>query len=229
VAGQLATDFSGQLCFKGGFVLRHAMGQQRLSKDIDATRVAPPRHRLDAQQVARSIRQSAGDLYRITVGEAATDSGSSLDFDGIRFRGPCGTRGDIAVEVSYREDVALEPVAGQIGKPFYEPFSIPVMQVTEIVAEKLRTLAQRVRPTDLSDLAFLLQLPTADIDHDRVRRLVPAKFELVKDGNYRARIRTNIERMASDYERIVRSLAPDAPEYSAASRAVLRHLGHWFE
>src|SRR5258708_2006475 len=90
VAARLALDFPGQLCFKGGFVLRHALGQQRLSKDIDATRTAPPMHQLDRNEVAASIRQSARDLYRVRVGEAATDSGSSLDFDSIRFEGPCG-------------------------------------------------------------------------------------------------------------------------------------------
>jgi predicted nucleotidyltransferase component of viral defense system len=229
VAAQLAADFPGQLCFKGGFVLRHVLRQSRLSKDIDATRTAPPRHRLAAPDVAASIQQSARDLYRIKVGEAATDSGTSLDFDRIHFEGPCGTRGDIAVEVSYREAVQLDPINGTIGAPFYEPFTIPVLQSSEIVAEKLRTLVQRFRPTDLSDLAHLLKVAALDIDHDQVRDLVPVKFQLVKEGNHRARIRANIERMKPEYERAVRSVAPDAPDFDIAARAVLGNLNHWFD
>jgi predicted nucleotidyltransferase component of viral defense system len=197
------------------------MGQQRLSKDIDATRTAPPMHQLDSRHVASSIQQSAR--------EVATDSGSSLDFDSIRFEGPCGTRGDIAVEVSYREAVVLDPLLPSIGSPFYEPFAIPVMQPAEMVAEKLRTLAQRHRPTDLSDLAFLIESPDQIIEPDSVRQLVPVKFQLVRDGNHLARIRDNITNMAADYESAVRSVAPDAPDYEHAARVVLRSLKRWFD
>lgn len=56
-------------------------------------------------------------------------------------------------------------------------FPVPVMQLDEIVAEKLRALAQRDRPTDLSDLAMVLGRDS--IDERRVRRLVALKFELV--------------------------------------------------
>lgn len=42
LAGELSEAFPGQLVFKGGFVLRHAHGHLRFSKDIDATRHAPP-------------------------------------------------------------------------------------------------------------------------------------------------------------------------------------------
>ncbi len=65
----------------------------------------------------------------------ATDSGRSLDFDSIGYRGPIGTD-TVAVDVSYREDVVLAPFIASIGEPYYGPFEIPVLQLDEIVSEK---------------------------------------------------------------------------------------------
>lgn len=59
LAGQLSATFPGQLVFKGGFVLRHAHGHLRFSKDIDATRHAPPAHTLEADEVATAIRDAS--------------------------------------------------------------------------------------------------------------------------------------------------------------------------
>ena len=223
VAAQLHGDFPGALCFKGGFVLRHVHGQTRLSQDIDATRLAPPRHKFDADDVKRSIERAGSKLFRVRVGDPETDSARSLDFSKISYRGPLGP-GKIAVEVSYREELVLEPVIAEIGLPFFEPFAVPVMAPDEIVAEKLRTLAQRRRPTDLSDLAFLLT--TAEIDDGRVRTVFPHKFEpgIVKPGDHEQRIRESINAMRSAYDATVPAVAPDALPYADASGVVLARL-----
>src|SRR5579859_1866537 len=109
IAAQLQDDFPGQLCFKGGFVLRHAYGTPRLSFDIDATRREPSYHKFDADDVAQSIRVAGKPLYNIPAITPATNSKNSLDFDAVTFTGPI-SRGRVAVEVSYRESICLEPI-----------------------------------------------------------------------------------------------------------------------
>jgi predicted nucleotidyltransferase component of viral defense system len=223
IAAQLEDDFSGAFCFKGGFVLRHVHGQNRLSVDLDATRHAPPRHKLDAAEVSASIRRAGHSLFRVRVNEPQTDSGNSLDFDRVLYKGPLGT-GAVAVEVSYREAVVLEPVRASIGPPFFDPFEVPVMAPDEIVAEKLRTLAQRRRPTDLSDIAFLLS--TAPIDTSVVRTVAAAKFEpgLVQPGDHATRITSNVQAMAAEYDATIHALAPDSPSHADATTLLLKHL-----
>lgn len=225
IAAGLVADYGDALCFKGGFVLRHVHGHQRFSKDIDATRINPPRNKLDAADVAGTIR-GAGirNLMTFAPGAPRTDSGRSLDFDRITFRGPLGT-GSVSVEVSYREDVVEPPDMVKIGEPYFEPFVVPVMQLDEIVAEKLRALAQRDRPTDLSDLAMILS--AGQIDDARVRKLAAVKFELVKQGDVGARIEDTIERLGAQYDAAVGAVAPDAPSYADAREAVLRKLSVW--
>ena len=68
------------------------------------------------------------------------------------------------------------------------------MQLDEIAAEKLRALAQRQRPTDLSDLAMILR--DNEIDKQQVRELATKKFELVKPGDRQSRIENNIQPLA---------------------------------
>jgi predicted nucleotidyltransferase component of viral defense system len=227
IAGNLAEAFPGSLCFKGGFVLRHVHGQLRMSKDVDATRVAPPKHKLEAKLVAKVIVSSARDLYQVRVPEPATDSGVSLDFDNVKYQGPCGGSGKVAVELSYREGVVLEPAPALIGPPFYEPFEIPVLQPQEIVAEKLRAIAQRLRPTDLSDIAFLVLERKTVFEREVMRKLVREKFRIV-GGNHLQRIRQNVSRLETEYESTVRAVAPEAADYADAAAATLRHLDDWF-
>lgn len=221
-AAGLVADYGGALCFKGGFVLRHVHGYERFSKDIDATRINPPKNKLDAVEVAAAItRAGLRNLMTLRPGIPRTDSGRSLDFDRVSYAGPLGS-GFISVEVSYREDVVLEPDLVEVGEPYYEPFRLPVMQLDEIVAEKLRALAQRDRPTDLSDLAMILSVNP--VDEQQVRELVAVKFELVKQGNAYARIEETITRLSASYNANVAAVAPDAPDYASARQVVLGRL-----
>jgi predicted nucleotidyltransferase component of viral defense system len=222
VAAGLVRVYGESLCFKGGFVLRHVYGHERFSKDLDATRINPPKHKLDAAEVRDAIRSaSVKNLLTFNPAAPASDSGRSLDFDSIGYRGPLGEN-TIAFEVSYREDVILPPFIASIGEPYYKPFEIPVLHLDEIVAEKLRTLAQRSRPTDLSDLAMVIG--RHEIDDRRVRQLAEKKFELVKDGNVIDRIIDRIHTMESDYDAAIAAVAPDAPSYAEAKKLVMSRL-----
>lgn len=222
VAARLVDSLGSELCFKGGFVLRHVHGHERFSKDIDATRVNPPKNKLDAEVVRAEIEAaSMSNLLTVRAEPPATDSKRGLDFDRVTFRGPVG-QGSIAIEVSYREDVILGPVWTEVGPPYYEPFGLPVMRLEEIVAEKLRTLVQRQRPTDLADLAQILT--ENKIDTGTVAQLADQKFRLVKQGNRLKRIQENVVAIGAEYESAVRAVAPDAPDYVTARDRVVSAL-----
>jgi predicted nucleotidyltransferase component of viral defense system len=224
VAAHLLDQFPGQLCFKGGFVLRHVRGSGRFSADLDATRTNPPKHKIAASEIAEAMRRATDEpILRIDPGVPATDSQHSLDFDRIAFHTP-GHHGHIAVEISYREAVADNPDWAAIGPPYYAEFQIPVLTLEETVAEKLRTLLQRQRPTDLSDLALILEQYGDRLDRAHVRRLALTKFGLVKQGDRRARIEANAQALGATYEQTVPGLAPDALPFADAQALLLDAL-----
>jgi predicted nucleotidyltransferase component of viral defense system len=222
VTAQLAASFPGQLVFKGGFVLRHVHGIARFSKDVDATRTAPPRHKLDAGDVAEAIRQaSIGDQIRFApAAQPATDSARSLDFDHVAVSGALLPPTDVQVEISYREAVVEAPQRALIGAPFYEDFEILALAPQEMAAEKLRTLAQRTRPTDLADLAALLS--RRDVRDDDIARIAVEKFKAVKPGleNRARRVERNLQAIGADYDAVVPGLFPSALPYREALDAV---------
>ncbi|MHB1808595.1 MAG: nucleotidyl transferase AbiEii/AbiGii toxin family protein [Solirubrobacteraceae bacterium] len=224
VAAHLIDRFPGQLCFKGGFVLRHVRGHARFSGDLDATRTNPPKHKIAAPEIAEAMRRASDEpMLRIDPGVPATDSQNSLDFDQIAFHTPHHD-GQIAVEISYREAVVDEPTWADVGPPYYASFQIPVLTLEETVAEKLRTLLQRQRPTDLSDLALILRDHGGQLDRRHIRKLAVAKFALVKQGNRRGRIEANVEEMHATYEQTIPGLAPDAPPFAEAQKLILDAL-----
>jgi predicted nucleotidyltransferase component of viral defense system len=224
VAAHLVDQFPGQLCFKGGFVLRHVRGSGRFSADLDATRTNPPKHKIAASEIAETMRRATDEpMLRIEPGTPSTDSQHSLDFDRITFHTPHHD-GHIAVEISYREAVADEPEWAAIGPPYYAQFQIPVLTLEETVAEKLRTLLQRQRPTDLSDLALILSEYGDQLDRAHARRLARLKFELVKQGDRRARIVANVETVRVTYEQTIPGLVPDAPSFPDAQKLILDAL-----
>ena len=222
LAGELANAYPGQLVFKGGFVLRHGYGHLRFSRDVDATRHDPPVHKLDAAAVAETIaRASISHVIQFSPAAPATDSARSLDFDAIRVSSALFRTTSVQVEVSYREAVLGAPVPKWIGGPFYEPFEVLTMEPEEMAAEKIRTLAQRQRATDLADLAVLLVSLSAAAD-ERIARYVAVKFEHVKQGraNRTDRILATIEELAETYDAAVPRLFHGAPDYRTAKAAV---------
>ena len=229
IAGELAEQFPDALCFKGGFVLRHVFGLARTSRDVDATRHEPPKHKFEAEDVAGAIREAARrGNFQVDVPAPATDSARSLDFDGISYKGMISSS-TVDVEVSYREEVQLDPVPVKIGPPFYEEFEIPAMAAAEIVAEKLRTLAQRQKPSDLDDLAQLIDRHAEQIEDRLVATVVPVKFApgLVRDGDHRQRILDNIEAMRPGYEAAVRAVSDEPIPHEDALRLVKKKLPIW--
>ena len=178
--------------------------------------------KLDAVDVAESIRgASIGDTVRFQPREPpATDSANSLDFDHVRVTGSLIPPSEVQVEISYREAVVDEPDMVHIGAPFYEEFEILTMTVSEMAAEKLRALAQRVRATDLADLAEMLV--RQDLRDSDIARLALVKFQLVRQGvaNRAERIERNLREIGFEYDDVVPALFPDSRSYSEAMEIV---------
>lgn len=156
------------------------------------------------------------NVVQFSPREPATDSARSLDSDRVQVSGDMFPDSVVQVEVSYREEIVGTPVPFDIGEPFYYPFQILTMELAEMAAEKLRTLAQRRRETDLADLAVTLS--SGAIDDEDVARFALAKFELVKQGraNRIERIERNLHELGGSYDDVIPQLFPDAPPYREA-------------
>lgn len=221
VIASLTDRFGDRIVFKGGAALRFAHGASRTSRDADATVTLPAKAPIPAEDVMDAIGEARmGQFLRVHVPAAPrTDNAYSLDVDRVEFS--CADiQGTLDVELSYREDVHLKPNTPTIGEPYFEPFQVRIMRPVEMAAEKLRTLVQRQRGTDLADCVSLEHLSDDEL------HLLPgareAKFKLVRDGVGPDQLRERIDALASRYETDVRAVDPQAPGYATAKAAALR-------
>lgn len=221
---QLAQGPHGdQLVLKGGQALRHVYGSPRFSKDADY--VATRRIEFDDLRGALDVRHPRLTLPQRPEGRTA----HSITIAPIRYRSLLGLESTVEVEVSFRGDLALEPRRQTYMSPFAEPFEVLVMDLNEMVTEKVRALYQRGHPRDLYDLWFVLTTLTAlpdQVDETTVAALIPRKFRppLVRGGWEYGRLYVQIERNAAQWEPLLGGLVPDAPPFDEALATVQRGL-----
>jgi predicted nucleotidyltransferase component of viral defense system len=123
----------------------------------------------------------------------------------IAYRALLTREGSVELEVSFRDDLVLDPDRVPFVSPFRSPFPVLVMALDEMVSEKLRALYQRGNARDLFDLWFILAGQSTPIDPDRVKTLLPHKFHErhVRGGWVRSKLYTRIEANAESQQRIL--------------------------
>jgi len=146
-----------ELVFKGGTALMIFHGLNRFSEDLDFTL----RKRFDLDRIEGRISSDMRLLgIPVILRKRANEKEGSYTLR-VGVEGPLFTRDvercHVRVEVSRREDIRLRPDVRAIESVYPDilPFTIPVMPVEEIAAEKIRALMTRTKARDLYDLWFL--------------------------------------------------------------------------
>lgn len=210
----LAQTSGAHLVLKGGQALRHVYGSERFSKDVDYV----ARRRLEFEELRDRLNIRYPRLR--TPGQPSGPTKFGLTIRPIAYVGPLNVRGTVEVEVSFREDIILPPVSLDYQSLFRDTFPVIVMNLTEMVAEKVRALYQRGNPRDLYDLWFVFSQLDQPIDGDAVARLVPAKFTLVSGGWKRQRLYDRIRANEADWQEGLRYLVAEQPAFDDALSTV---------
>jgi predicted nucleotidyltransferase component of viral defense system len=211
---QLAQHPEHHLVLKGGQALRHIYGSDRLSKDVDYV----SSRRLDFAELREHLTIRYPRLRLPTQPAGPTRYG--LTVRPITYTGPLNVPGSVEVEISYREDVVLTPHSLLYHSPFRDPFPVTVMDLREMVAEKLRALYQRGNPRDLFDLWFIYSMSGTTVEAHTVAHLVPAKFRLVGGGWRRERLYDRIRANAGEWQRALQLLVTTLPAFDDALATV---------
>lgn len=209
-----------QLVLKGGQALRHIYGSKRLSTDVDY--VAPRRIEFESLCDALVIRQPRIRLPEVPEGRTRY----GFKVRPIAYRALLTHEGSVELEVSFREDLVLEPERVPFVSPFRSPFLVQVMALDEMVSEKLRALYQRGNPRDLFDLWFILTGQSTPINPERIKALLPQKFDEqhVRGGWDRSKLYARIEANAKSWHDTLIALIPEHPEFDEALITVQRAL-----
>jgi len=146
------------LVFKGGTALHKAYALGRFSIDLDFT----------VYQSGTSPAALAEHLERdLTLfgyptsakRTAGTRSDSvALTVAGPLYRGRTASAAVVRLEISSREPILLRPVRKEITPvyPDVQPYTALVMDLREILSEKIRAIMTRSKPRDIFDAKFIL-------------------------------------------------------------------------
>lgn len=184
-------SFIHRVALKGGILMAGELRSPRSSADIDAT--AGRQRRIDPEGVVADLRR-AGRAFNVRLdGEPERTPGGlivHLRFDSLT------DAGTAKLEVSVREDLvfAVRDALFDVTVLGLEPFSVPAVAEVELVAEKLRALAQRAQPRDLFDLRLYLVESGWHLDSSDLRRAVDAKLAMTRHRRWRSDLwRLNLE------------------------------------
>jgi predicted nucleotidyltransferase component of viral defense system len=203
------SEVGTELVFKGGTALWFFHGLNRFSNDLDFTLAG----RIDLDRLMEHVRKGFEVLNFPTQARKAKDDGISFSFR-IWVEGPLFTREIercfVGFEISKREKVLKEPKAVEFDPPYPDvlPFTVWVMDLEEICAEKIRSILTRNYARDLYDLWFLLKKQV------NVRReLVDEKLKYYEkefdEGELRRLIERRGEYWRSELEPLVLGRLPD--------------------
>lgn len=172
----LSRSIKDEIIFKGGTALQKIYGLNRFSEDLDFTL----NKETDLDKIIEKICENISNFGFETehkLIKSKTSKNYRLKIEGPLFDGTEKTIASLKIEISLRTDLILESELKEI-IPIYtdlQPYSILVMDIREILAEKIRTTLQREKARDIYDLWFLLK-KGVKID----KKLVGKKCNLLK-------------------------------------------------
>lgn len=179
--------------FKGGTCLKKCYFETyRFSEDLDFT--LTQENNFNAEYLTESLRAIADFVYDETGLEIPKDlikfefyknQRGKLSAEGkISYRGPMQQRGDlprVKLDLTADEVIALAPVLREVQHPYSDRptdgIFVQCYSFEEVFAEKIRALAERLRPRDLYDVIHLYRHDDVKLDHDVLNKTLKHKCD----------------------------------------------------
>ncbi|MHB8395839.1 MAG: nucleotidyl transferase AbiEii/AbiGii toxin family protein [Thermoplasmataceae archaeon] len=196
---EIYSVFSDDLIFKGGTALKYFFNLNRFSEDLDFTfegeKGTSGRKYLNDK--IDSVLNHVSVQYEI-VGRERRGNKVGNDIVGvnheIRVRGPLNQRQgqlqNIKIDISLRNDIIRKPDLRYISPvyPDITTFSLPVMNVEEILAEKIAAMIERDKMRDIYDIYYLLAMKNLKYDEKSVEEKMLRRGEVFKKTDLRRKL-----------------------------------------
>jgi len=212
----LNQEYGKNMIFKGGTALRKCYGLDRFSEDLDFTCLI----RIDIKELEIGLKRFAMD-YEKEVSERKNDVRMIIRIKGPLYTGIPQSYCRIQIDLSYRENITIEPNIKRIGMYIAEipTFEISVMNEIEILAEKIRAIWTRSDAKDIYDLIFLLR-KGIPFEKDLVNR----KLDLYDSSWDREKFEEKLRIDKDDWKKELGPLLRNVPDYEETRQFILEKL-----
>ncbi|UCF07411.1 MAG: nucleotidyl transferase AbiEii/AbiGii toxin family protein [Thermoplasmata archaeon] len=205
-----------ELVFKGGTALYKMHGLDRFSEDLDFS------GRIEKQEVNRIAAYLEDFGYETEVVIKNMKTGSLLTFiaNGFLYQGTPESRARVQMDVS-KGGTSLDPKWLSFFSlyPDVPSFRLRVMDLEEIMGEKLRALVVRKKARDAYDIWFLLN-KGVKIEPSLIRE----KLELYGIELDRTVLRVTLEECKGIWKRELKTLIWEMPEFAVVRDKIMEAL-----
>ena len=187
----IATSSLGKnLIFKGGTALHHCyLKQYRFSEDLD----------FSSNQVPVSLNNLRNIFNKAHYLNIKKDylSKATVKIEKLQYTGPLIQPNSLKVEIDFLQNVVLPPQTLTYCNVWGVDFTVQVMDIKEVCAEKIRAMSDRARYRDFYDLALILK--EYPINLKEIIQLVKQKE--IRQPISKANIKANLEIIKTQKEK----------------------------
>ena len=152
-----ASSTGKTLIFKGGTALHHCyLDQYLFSEDLDFSSNQTPLPLDDVRKIFDNI-----DYLSIKKDYL---SNATIKLEKLQYTGPLIQPNSLKVEIDFLQNVLLPPQTLAYHNVWGVDFTVAVMDIKEICAEKIRAMSDRARYRDFYDIHLLLEKYKLDLD-----------------------------------------------------------------
>lgn len=172
------SSLRGKLVFKGGTALHHCyLNQMRFSEDLDFTS-------LDRNTKLEDVKKIF-EPYDFLEVKKEYVSNATMKLERLMYNGPLGQPNSLKLEIDFIQNVILPAKDLEYRNVWKVDTKVRVMDIREIVAEKLRATSDRAKYRDFYDLFQILKNYNPDlkeiteiIKQKEVRKTISQKSRL---------------------------------------------------
>ncbi len=154
----IAASSTGKtLIFKGGTALYHCyLDQYRFSEDLDfsSNKTLLP---------LEDVRKIFDNIDYLSIKKDYL-SNATIKLEKLQYTGPLIQPNSLKVEIDFLQNVLLPPQTLAYHNVWGVDFTVAVMDIKEICAEKIRAMSDRARYRDFYDIYLLLEKYKLDLD-----------------------------------------------------------------
>lgn len=205
--------------FKGGTAIRKAYFEDaRYSEDLDFT--ANGMEKADCLRLLR-LALEGKTIDDISFGNIEDEQTAAGLKAAVKYTGPLRHAQRIRFDFSFRDNLVRKPKVRElidiykVGRAQW-----PVMEIEEVMTEKLHALGSRTAPRDLYDAWFLFG---KGIKVDR--KMLDSKFAFYNEKFDSKKAIENSRKKQEDWEQDLRPLVKKLPDYKKLEGEVEKELG----
>ncbi|MCE7898086.1 MAG: hypothetical protein DPW11_01865 [bacterium] len=184
-----ASQTGKTLIFKGGTALHHCyLDQYRFSENLDFSLNKTP---LPIEEV----RKMFDNIDYLSIKKDYL-SNATIKIEKLQYTGPLIQPNSLKVEIDFLQNVLLPPQTLVYHNVWGVDFTVTVMDIKEICAEKIRAMSDRARYRDFYDMYLLLEKYQPDLNEI----ISYVKQKEIRQPITKASIQTNWQVIATEKE-----------------------------